>query len=569
MSRFIPFAATIAVLALATAAHATEKVVLQLSGPPEFEYAGYYAALWQGYYRDAGLDVVIEPGVGTAGKPVDPVREVTEGRAQFGTGTADLVVRAGQGLPLSLLAPIFQGSGAMIYYRADRDLAAKGALAGAKIGRLPAGDGLEIEAASGLKADGLDPAKLDTIAIDPGQTVAALADRKVDAAPGSAWEAPFLASERGVSLKALDLADHRVPFYGDTLFALRRLVETEPQTVSAFRAASLKGWEYALQHPDPVIKRMVAELPHPPGVKDAAAFDHYQAGVAKRLARWPEVSLGDSNPKRWARIEASIAGAGALLQTAGSGQFVYQPEAANGNGGDSRLWAGLGAALILALAALTWLRRRRRPIARPETAATAPQGRTLPAEAEMPTAPQPATAPRRLEPPKVDLPEADLNALLTRLERTLRHRVPGPVAFRLSLLPDLWRCRADVQIVRRLVFDLVKAAATGLKEGGELIVGTRNIAVSEELAAETPGGQPGQYARITVRDNGAGLSEEALSRVFDPQATPRPAAAAAAAAMREAGGFVRVESAEEIGTAVHLYFARLDALGETRPAQAA
>jgi signal transduction histidine kinase len=62
---------------------------------------------------------------------------------------------------------------------------------------------------------------------------------------------------------------------------------------------------------------------------------------------------------------------------------------------------------------------------------------------------------------------------------------------------------------------------------------------------------------VTIRDSGPGLSDEALDQVFEPAKTTRPAAATAAETMRRLGGFVRVESAEGVGTAVHLYFPRL------------
>src|ERR1700730_18140375 len=91
---------------------AADTVVLQLHGPAQFEFAGYYAALWKGFYRDAGLAVEIHPG-GLNGKtPIDPVRDLAEGRAKFGTGNMQLVIRTAQGLPLLLMAPIFQESGA-------------------------------------------------------------------------------------------------------------------------------------------------------------------------------------------------------------------------------------------------------------------------------------------------------------------------------------------------------------------------------------------------------------------------------------------------------------------------
>jgi signal transduction histidine kinase len=193
----------------------------------------------------------------------------------------------------------------------------------------------------------------------------------------------------------------------------------------------------------------------------------------------------------------------------------------------------------------------------PASSAAAAGGAEVSAVAAVP-APLPAAATR--EPL---LPEADLNELVAPLERSLRQRVPRQIAFRLSLLPQLWRCHADPQMVRRLLFDLVAAAAAGLKNGGELIVGTRNIAFDDASAQETPGAEAGEWARITVRDNGAGLSDEALARIFDPLDTVSPAVAGAAAAMRGSGGFARVESAEGVGTAIHLYFPRLAAASKT------
>ena len=76
------------------AANAADKLVLQLHRPAQFEFAGYYAALWRGFYREAGLEVEINPGAPPGAPPIDPVREIVEGRAQFGTGTVQLLIRA-------------------------------------------------------------------------------------------------------------------------------------------------------------------------------------------------------------------------------------------------------------------------------------------------------------------------------------------------------------------------------------------------------------------------------------------------------------------------------------------
>jgi len=108
-----------------------------------------------------------------------------------------------------------------------------------------------------------------------------------------------------------------------------------------------------------------------------------------------------------------------------------------------------------------------------------------------------------------------------------------------------------------LVLGLAAEASADLAAGGQLILGTRNAAFDEGSVADTPDAEIGEFVRVTVRDSGPGLSDAALDQVFDPGATTRPAAATAAETMRRLGGFIRVESAEGVGTAVHLYFRRL------------
>ena len=579
MTRMMAVAAMLAAMAAANLASAAERVVLQLHGPAQFEFAGYYAALWKGFYDEAGLSVEIKPGESKAGAgrgatAIDAIREVTEGRAQFGTGGGEVVVRTAQGQPLLLLAPIFQRSGAGIYYRAEDDFASPGALADAKVGRLPASDLLDIELVTALKAEGLDPDKLKSVPLDPGQHVAALVDRRVEAVPGSAWDLPWRAHEKGLAVKVINPADYRVEFYGDTLFTLRRFGEAKPAVARAFRAASLRGWEYALTHQDEIADRLLADLPRLPGISDTSGFIRYQAELARALARYPAVALGHSNPDRWNRIQTSLLQSGAVLRTADPGEFIYDPDAVARSRTDYRAFVLLGATLAAALLLTLWFwaRHRRRPgRAAASLSTAAPAAVAAASPSPPPAAAVPAPAARAPVPAEPGPPPTDVNAVVTRLERTLRQRMPRRVGFRLSLLPELWRCRAEPQAVRALVLDLVDAATADLKGSGDLVVGTRNFAFTEANLAATPGAQLGEYVRVTVRDNGPGLSDEALDRVFDAAATARPSAALAAETMRRLGGFVRVESAEGVGTAVHLYFPRLaaEAVSPANPAAAA
>src|SRR5580692_8667396 len=79
-------AACLFLLALHPAA-ALDQVSLQLKWKHQFQFAGYYAALAQGFYRDAGLDVNIREG----GPDIDVTDTVATGKADFGACSANVL----------------------------------------------------------------------------------------------------------------------------------------------------------------------------------------------------------------------------------------------------------------------------------------------------------------------------------------------------------------------------------------------------------------------------------------------------------------------------------------------
>ena len=60
-----------------TASHAADKVTLQLKWVTQAQFAGYFVAKDKGFYKDAGLDVVIKPG----GPDVAPPQVIAGGGA--------------------------------------------------------------------------------------------------------------------------------------------------------------------------------------------------------------------------------------------------------------------------------------------------------------------------------------------------------------------------------------------------------------------------------------------------------------------------------------------------------
>ena len=90
-----------------------DKVVLQLKWKHQFQFAGYYAAIEKGFYEEVGLTVEIRD-LTTNTTPED---EVLSGRANFGIGNSELLIRYMNGDPIVVLAPIFQSSPSAIAVR--------------------------------------------------------------------------------------------------------------------------------------------------------------------------------------------------------------------------------------------------------------------------------------------------------------------------------------------------------------------------------------------------------------------------------------------------------------------
>ncbi len=85
---------------------AAERVSVLLNWKHQFEFAAFYAAQAQGYYRAVGLDVDIREG----GPGIDTTKEVAAGRADFAVGASSLVADRYRGAPVVAIASLMQHS---------------------------------------------------------------------------------------------------------------------------------------------------------------------------------------------------------------------------------------------------------------------------------------------------------------------------------------------------------------------------------------------------------------------------------------------------------------------------
>ena len=127
-------------------------VTLQSKWVVQSQFAGYYAAVDQGFYEDEGLDVTIKPG----GPDIVPEQVVAGGQAEFGINWLDsLLATRDKGQDLVNIGQVFARSGMTELTWADSGLDEITKLEGKKVGVWLGGNEHKLYAA--LTKNGIDP----------------------------------------------------------------------------------------------------------------------------------------------------------------------------------------------------------------------------------------------------------------------------------------------------------------------------------------------------------------------------------------------------------------------------
>lgn len=298
---------------VATPLAAMEQVTLQLKWHHQFQFAGYYAALFKGYYRDAGLQVTLREG-----KPgSNVIEQVISNQAHYGVGGSDLVQARAAGQPVVVMAAIMQHSPLGIL-----------ALQRAQIQQLPdlAGKRLMLEphAVELLSYLYTQPLRQQPILVPHTQGVEALLRGQVDAMSAYSTDEPYQLMQKGIPYRLLNPLYSGIDFYGDTLFTSEQELQHHPDRVLAFHHASLKGWQYAMSHQEEVIDWLLTH--HPNGhTREQLAFE---ARETEKLIQPNQVAIGYMHEARWQQIASRSRDLGQLDNIPDFSRLLYSPERA-------------------------------------------------------------------------------------------------------------------------------------------------------------------------------------------------------------------------------------------------
>ena len=223
---------------------------------PNALHAFMYVAIEKGYYAEEGLQVNIR----FPSNANDAISLVAAGRADVGLYYQQDVIqaRANQSIPVKSIAAVVQAPLNIVLSLAEKDITSPSDLVGKTIGYA----GTELSEAlirSIMENAGAD--YNDVTMIDVGfDLMSSMTTGNVDATIGCLvnHEVPQM-EEEGFSVNWFDLDDYGVPTYYEGVFlANDKMIEAEPEVLSAFLRASTKGFADMKADPEEALAILLA-----------------------------------------------------------------------------------------------------------------------------------------------------------------------------------------------------------------------------------------------------------------------------------------------------------------------
>ncbi len=245
--------AAVAATALSVTPAFAQKITFTLNWVAGGDHAPYFYAQKTGLYKNAGLDIEIETGRGSAAS----AQKVGAGSSQLGlSDMAGVLLFRGKGADLVGIMNVYANSPQGLYWLKSSGIKSVKDLVGKKVGN-PAGDGARTMWPALARANGIDPNSVTWVNIDANAKLGALKAKTIDATTSFYNLHHVFTRELKGDMGFLAWKDAGVNPYGNSIIANGAWLKANKDKAGKFVKITQKAFADCAKNPDPCIKALV------------------------------------------------------------------------------------------------------------------------------------------------------------------------------------------------------------------------------------------------------------------------------------------------------------------------
>jgi NitT/TauT family transport system substrate-binding protein len=276
----------------ATPAASQTKLTFLLNVPPAGYNAGFELAVEKGFYKEAGLDVTIEPGNGSQ----TTAQLIAVGKYDIGfADSAPVMKLISDGAKMKVLATILQGNPNAVTALKKTGLKSVADIKGRSVAMPNAGSQPSMFPLV-LAANNLKESDVKLVNMPPQSMVAALIQGSVEVILGSVDQYDIALRNQGQDIDSYLFIDSGAPTVSTSIIASDEFLAKNPEVAKKFVAASLKGWYATLDNPAEAVAAMKKMFPDANEKLAPAQIEATRFLMCVNRAKW----VGKAMPEQWA-----------------------------------------------------------------------------------------------------------------------------------------------------------------------------------------------------------------------------------------------------------------------------
>jgi len=221
----------------------SDEVTLQLKWVHQAQFAGFYVAQEKGYYAEENIKVTFRQG--EAGS--NNIEPLVSGQTNFLVEAPDAVLAYSSLHKPIAIATIYRRSPLVFIALADSGIHKPSDFIGQAMAVTSGSLDAEVHLKAMMKKLGLD---VNEIKMMPyAYDYSSFLSREVKITCGYSTGGVIRLRQKGYQVNLICPSDYGIDMYSDTIFAAERLIAENPELVTRFLRASLKGWQEAVGNP--------------------------------------------------------------------------------------------------------------------------------------------------------------------------------------------------------------------------------------------------------------------------------------------------------------------------------